>query len=507
MDLGNWRMKMKNNILILLISILIPAVLLSQDSDDKKIRIAVAVFDDSLTRAAEQEKTGSSVSTMIESSFKGNDKFYLRERGAIQSYLTALAQVQTGVLGPESMKGDPQALKVDYLTVGTVSKIDGRYEVDARTVGIENMLIVHSHGSSAKSVSEAAKDIEWYIKEKFNRQYIKERESDNEDKATVTVFKFRDFNEQAGKSGYGGTFAEILNSQMGTFISIGAVERKYSKALVNEKALEMMGVVENDESGPKFSDKGIQYKVEGDIRVFADVICINYKMFNTADNSLVFMGSRDISSSSGLRPAAWSISNTIEDVLNNRIGTLKLTSTPDGADIYINGKKEGKTPAQLPVQQGNHKLMVKLDGFVPYKSDIEVQSKKIMDQTIVLKPVPFKIFENAMQFEKKRDWAGAIKAYSDFIKEYDDTVEADSAYYRKGHLEMMYTKNYQDALNTFEALVKRYPDAMIRAEGYYGMMRAYELMGNKQKALEIKQYILANYVETNAAVEAKTLNF
>jgi len=230
-------------------------------------------------------------------------------------------------------------------------------------------------------------------------------------------------------------------------------------------------------------------------------------MYNTADNSLVFMGSRDIASSSGLRPAAWSISNTVEDALNNRIGTLKLTSTPDGADIYIDGKKEGKAPAQLSVQQGNHKLMVKLDGYVPYKADIEIQSKKITEQAVALKPVPFKIFENAMQFEKKRDWAGAIKAYSDFIKEYDDTVEADSAYYRKGHLEMMYTKNYQDALNTFEALVKRYPEAMIRAEGYYGMMRAYEFMGNKPKALEIKQYILANYSETNAAAEAKKLNF
>lgn len=498
---------MKKNILILLISVLIPAVLLSQDNDNRQIRIAVSVFDDSLTRAAEQEKPGGSVSAMIESSFKGNDRFYLRERGAIQSYLTVLAQVQTGVLGPESMKGDPQALKVDYLTVGTVSKIDGRYEVDARTVGIDNMLIVHSHGSSAKTLSEAAGDIEWYINEKFNRDYIKEREADNEDKATVTVFKFRDFNEQARKAGYGGTFAEILNSQLGTFISIGTVERKYSKALVNEKALEMMGVVENDESGGKFSDKGIQYKIEGDIRVFADVICINYKMYNTADNSLVFTGSRDIASSAGLRPAAWSISNTVEDALNNRIGTLKLTSTPDGADIYIDGKKEGKTPAQLPVQQGNHKLMVKLDGFVPYKSDIGIQSKKIIEESVILKPVPFKIFENAMLFEKKRDWAGAIKAYSDFIKEYDDTAEADSAYYRKGHLEMMYTKNYQEALDTFEALVKRYPEAMIRAEGYYGMMRAYELMGNKPKALEIKQYILANYGETNAAAEARKMNF
>jgi len=500
---------MKKYILLFIISVMLPAVLLSQDkgNDKNKIRIAVAVFDDTLTRASEQENCAESVSKMIEESFEKNDKFYVREQFAIRSYLDSLAQVQAGAIKPEAMKGDPASLKIDYLTVGTVSKIDGKYEVDARTVGIDNMLIVHSQGSSAKSLKEAAGEIEWYIKEKCNSNYIKERVADNEDKATVTVFKFRDFNEKAGKAGYGGTFAEILNSQMGTFLSIATVERKYSKALINEKILEMAGVIENDESGGNFRDKGIQYKVEGDIRIFADLICINYKIFDTSDNSLVFMGSKDIATASGLRPAAWSISNTVEDVLNNRLGTLKLTATPLEAEIYIDGKKEGKAPAQLAILRGNHKLMVKMDGYVPYKTDIEIQSKKIIEQQIVLKVVPYRIFENAMSFERKRDWAGAISAYTEFIKEYEDTKEADGAYYRKGHLEMMYIKNYQNALNTFESLVKRYPDAIMRAEGYYGMMRAYHFMGDSKKASEIRQYILDNYGETNAAEEAGKITY
>jgi len=497
---------MKKYISIFIISVIFPAVLLSQDQGGK-IRLAVAIFDDKITRASEQEKCGESVRSMIEESFEKNDKFYVREQFAIKNYIDNLVQVQSGLLKPEAMKGDPDSLKIDYLTVGTVSKINGRYEVDARTVGIDNMLIVHAHGSSSATLGAAVEDIKWYINEKFNKDFIKERETDNEDKSTVTVYKFRDNNDMARKIGFGGTFAEILNSQMGTFISIATVERKYSKALINEKILEMAGVVENDDSGTNFRDKGIQYKVEGDIRVFADVICINYKMFDTKDNSVVFMGSKDIASSAGLRPVAWSISNTVEDALNNRIGTLKLTSTPKDADIYIDGKKEGKAPAQLAVLRGTHKLMVKMDGYVPYKADIDIESKKVLEQQVVLKEVPYKIFQNAMNFERKGDWAGAIAAYSEFIKEYDDTKEADGAYYRKGHLEMMNLKNNQSALNTFEALVKRYPDAIMRAEGYYGMMRAYEFMGNRQKASEIKQYILTNYSETNAAEEAVKTNY
>ncbi len=486
--------------------LLIPVLLLSQDQTQSQIRLAVVGFDDSLTSDSEREHGGDAAASMIEASLKTIDRFYVRDRGAIQSYISSLEKVQAGAMNPDAMKGDPASLKVDFLTVGTVSKVNGRYEVDVRTVSIDNMIIVQSQGSSAATLNEAVGDIEWYLKEKFNQDYIKERQSD-EERPTVTVFKFRDSNERAGKAGYGGSFAEILNSQMGAFLSISTVERKYSKALVNEKILEMAGVIENDESGKSFKDRGIEYKVEGDIRVFSDMVTLNYRVYNTSDNSLVYIGSRDISSSAGLRPAAWSISNTVEDVLNNRIGSLKITTTPPGADIFIDGKHEGKTPAQIAIMKGKHSIDLRLDGYIPYRSDIEVESKKVSEQNITLQIVPFKILESAMNLERRKDWKGAVEAYAEFIKQYGEAKEADSAYYRKGHIEMMYLQDYNAALATFDALVKRYPETMIRAEGYYGIMRAYEFLGNKGKAAETRNYILSYYGETNAAEEARKLTY
>ncbi|HOP64497.1 MAG TPA: PEGA domain-containing protein [Spirochaetota bacterium] len=489
------------------IVLLVPVLLLSQDQTASQIRLAVVSFDDSLTAASEKEGGGDNAASMIEALFKSIERFYVRDRGAVKSYISALEKVQAGAMNPESMKGDPASLKIDYLTVGTVSKVNGRYEIDARTVSVDNMIIVHSHGASSPSLNDAVEDISWYIKEKFNREYVKERQAADEERPTVTVFRFRDFNDRAGKAGYGGSFAEILNSQMGSFLSISTIERKYSKALINEKILEMAGVIENDESGKNFRDRGIQYKVEGDIRVFSDMITLNYRVYNTSDNSLVYIGSRDIGSSKGLRPAAWSISNTIEDVLNNRIGVLKVTTVPAGADIYIDGKLEGKGPAQISVMSGKHILGVKLDGYIPYKGEIDIQTRAIAEKSVTLREVPYRMLQNAMDYERKKDWNGAVKAYTDFIKEYSDTREADSAYYRKGHIEMMYLKRYKEALATFEALVKRYPDTIIRAEGYYGIMRAYEFVGNREKAYETRNYILSYYGETNAAEEAKKLNY
>jgi len=492
--------------IILFTFILMPIFLLSQDQTNKQIRLAVVNFDE-LTSAAEAEKIGDRVASMMESIFKKYDRFYVRDRDAIKEYISSMEKVQAGILSPDYMKGDPASLKVDYLTVGTISKINGRYEIDARTVGVDNMIIVHAHGASSSELNQAVGDIEWYIKEKFNKDYIAQRESDDEDRPTVTVYKFRDFNQKSGESGYGGTFAEILNSQMGNFISISTIERTYSKALINEKILEMAGVIENDDSSKSFRDKGIQYKVEGDIRFFKDMITLNYRVYDTSSGALIFIGSRDIGSVNGLRPAAWNISNTIEDALNNRIGTVKIISEPAGADIYIDGKLEGKTPSQLSILRGKHSIIVKLDGYVPYKGDIDVQSKSVSEQKIVLEVLPYKIIADAMALEKKKDWAGACAIYDEFIKNYGDTKEADVVYYRKGHIELMNLNRPEDALKTFEALVKRYPDTMIRAEGYYGMMKTYLALGNKEKAEEIKKYILSYYSETNAAQDILSGNY
>jgi len=492
---------------IIIALLLFPVLLLSQDQTPSQIKVAVVSFDDSITSESEKENSGSRAASMVEALFKNLERFYVRDRNAIQSYISSLEKVQAGAMNPEAMKGDPAALKIDYLTVGTVSKVNGRYEVDARTVSVDNMIIVHSHGAGAANLDEAVGDVEWYIKEKFNQDYIKERQSDNEERPTVTVFRFSDQNDNAGKAGFGGTFAEILNSQLGTFISISTIERKYSKALINEKILEMAGVIENDDSARNYRDRGIQFKVDGDIRVFSDMITLNYRVYDTSDNSLVYIGSRDISSSKGLRPAAWSISNSIEDALNNRLGTINITTNPAGADIYIAGKHEGKGPGRISVLKGKHSLEVKMDGYIPYKGEIEIQPKKITELNITLNEVPFKLLEKAMDFERRKNWNGAVAAYSEFIRDYGDTREADSAYYRKGHIEMMYLKNYKDALATFEALVKRYPDTMIRAEGYYGIMRAYEFLGDRKKASETRDYILSYYGETNAADEASKVTY
>jgi TolA-binding protein len=98
-----------------------------------------------------------------------------------------------------------------------------------------------------------------------------------------------------------------------------------------------------------------------------------------------------------------------------------------------------------------------------------------------------------------------VATYARFIEAYDDTADADSAYYRKGHIEMINLQRYADALATFTALVNRYPDTMVRAEAYYGLARTHYLMGNRERARATLDYLLEKYGDTYAAEEARKI--
>jgi tetratricopeptide (TPR) repeat protein len=492
---------MKKIYLFLLI-VITGTVLYTQED---KIRIAVSPFDDKVTALSESEKAGASASGMLEKTYLGIDRFQTREMNAISDYITLMEKAQVGLLAENAMKGDSEKLKVDYLTVGTVSKFGDIYEVDARTVKIDDWTIVHSFGTTSGSVDSAVKDISWNISEKFNKKYITEREKISDEKPTVSVSKFVNDNIAAQQAGFSSAFAEILNSLLGSFSLISTVEMKYSSALLDEKSLEMIGVVENEKGDSEFSVRGIAYNLTGNFKVFKDIICINYRLYNTADNRLVFMGIKEIASARGLRPAAYDIANTIEDVLNNRIGTLQIESDPGDAEIFIDDNYAGKTPLIVSANKGTRKISAKLRGYENYLADFEIKPMEINKYKIKMEMLSMELIKQAFLLESMQNWKGAVEAYQRFIDKYSNNEEANNIFYRKGHLELVQLKNYSGALNTFTTLVNRYPDAMVRAEGYFGIARTQLAMGNKEKSKEALDYLLEKYGDTPAAEEALVL--
>ncbi len=489
---------MKKRIILFLSFVLASFCLLSQSS---KIRLAVSGFNDSITKETESLKSGSYLSAGLERLYTGVANFQVRESGAIQKYLDNLKSVQLGLTDDLLIKGKSDSLLVDYLVFGTVSSIDGRYNVDARVVNIDSWKIVKSYGITSGNIDEAVDNIKFSLIDNFNQEFITDRESLMNDSPTVAVFIFKDENPAAMNTKFSAVFSEMLNSVLGSFQMINTIERTYTKTLIQEKVLEMVGVTENTSMNRK-DVMDIQYKLTGGFRVFKDVITVNYKLEKISSGQVIYMGTRDLSSSSSLRRVCESISNTIEDVLANRIGTLKLDSSPSDAEVYIDDEPMGRTPLLIPLAKGNHNLTIKMDGFETHKSSIAIEPQAILDRKIKLEGLSRKLLNDAFNLERSGNLEGAIKLYDEFIAKYGEATEVNEALYRKGHL-LINLKRYNDAVTTFDSLVKKYPDALTRAEAYYGLAKAYHLMGDIEKAKSTKNFLLERFSETYTAEEAR----
>jgi len=65
------------------------------------------------------------------------------------------------------------------------------------------------------------------------------------------------------------------------------------------------------------------------------------------------------------------------------MATLAVTSTPPGANVYIDGKDSGKlTPAQVSVDKGQHVVLVRKPGFL----DETTSAQFVLAQTVSFSP-------------------------------------------------------------------------------------------------------------------------
>ncbi|MFH0974337.1 MAG: SUMF1/EgtB/PvdO family nonheme iron enzyme [Spirochaetota bacterium] len=351
-------------------------------SQTQKIRLAVSPFD-SLTVGAEKETAGVNAARIVEEGYNKLQGFEVRKSGAVNDYVNKLTMAQAGIGDLDSLKGADKDLNIDYLTVGSVSVYGNQYDVDARTVNLNNWLIVHSTGISSFDLDSASQAVCRDAKITLTAQDIKDKES--LERTCISVYKFIGCNTAAEEAGLGGVFAELLNSELSTMRGISVIERTYSRKLINEKILVMAGVIENDTTDEGFRIRGIDYKVTGRLTMYEGLIGISYSLASTMDNKSVFAGYTEIASLKDMRQAARYIAKLIEASVNDRIGSIEIASDPNGADVEIDGKPFGKkTPFVTSLGKGPHAIRIMLGEYEgEYQAD--VKSKEINKIRIKLK--------------------------------------------------------------------------------------------------------------------------
>lgn len=70
-------------------------------------------------------------------------------------------------------------------------------------------------------------------------------------------------------------------------------------------------------------------------------------------------------------------------------GVLKVTSTPSGAEVYINDENAGRTPLELQLDPGTYTVRVTLDGYEEYEDRIEVRAGETTGISASLTPVGY----------------------------------------------------------------------------------------------------------------------
>jgi hypothetical protein len=56
---------------------------------------------------------------------------------------------------------------------------------------------------------------------------------------------------------------------------------------------------------------------------------------------------------------------------------LTLTSTPDGADVEVDGAFVGTTPSTIPIASGDHSVRVSKKGYQPYEKHLHTSGGMI----------------------------------------------------------------------------------------------------------------------------------
>lgn len=70
---------------------------------------------------------------------------------------------------------------------------------------------------------------------------------------------------------------------------------------------------------------------------------------------------------------------------NAKAGTLKLTSSPSGVAVLIDGKSIGKTPLEHELKEGDHELVLRRDGYLEEKRTVTIETGGIAEQAIQLR--------------------------------------------------------------------------------------------------------------------------
>ena len=92
------------------------------------------------------------------------------------------------------------------------------------------------------------------------------------------------------------------------------------------------------------------------------------------------------------RDISWKVQNSRPILINvpllNNIGTLSLESTPESAEIDIDGRTYGNTPFKGEFEQGQHKIRLTKNGYRLYEKTVTINRDETTEVSVQMEMLP-----------------------------------------------------------------------------------------------------------------------
>lgn len=243
----------------------------------------------------------------------------------------------------------------------------------------------------------------------------------------------------------------------------------------------------------------------------------------------------------------------IFNTISNDGAPFTINSLPQGAEVRIDSDFIGKTPLNLKIKKGNHRLSIEYSGYKTYSENLEIANlekiikfitlssvsfmdngqNKIIKNNIVenkqiknikiqpevkntvkeitdvekLQSTPEELLTQAHTFRIQHQWDKAVNSYEDLISSNPDSGEAKIALIYLGELLLEQFNQPHKAVVHFDNYLKISPQGSLVSEAYMGEISAYQKLGNKVKEREkIEEYLKRypaslNFIELQKRLE------
>jgi TolB-like protein len=204
----------------------------------------------------------------------------------------------------------------------------------------------------------------------------------------IAVFELVDTNVAAEQEKYGEAIAGMLMTDLINGKVFQVIERSEVDRMMNEMAFQVSGAVDANTAKRIGEILGVDILVFGTVAKFGQVVETDIRLVDTQTGRAILAEHAKSESGIDIRTMVENLARKIEKrYLGRLVEEVVISSTPQGAMVYIDGVNEGNTPLVKNLNQGPHKIRILKENYTPWEeSVVVVQGGNKVNAQLTLSP-------------------------------------------------------------------------------------------------------------------------